>query len=77
MVVGSFPNSTAMAENLFRSLRPTSMVIRSLRVKCVFLAMAFSVSALPSFGEGEGALPLKPRGLSLLFPERQQKSSIC
>lgn len=25
--------------------------------KCVFLAMVFSVSALPSFGEREGALP--------------------
>lgn len=77
MVVGSFPNSSAMAEKLFRSLRPTSMAIRSLRVKCEFLAMVFSVSVLPSFGEDEGAPPLKPRGLSLLFPGRQQKSSTC
>ena len=60
MVVGSFRSSAAMAEKLFCSLRPTSMAIRSLRVKCVFLAMVFSVSLLPPFGEDEGALPLKP-----------------
>lgn len=54
-----------------RKLRPTLIVIRSLRGKRVFLAIVFSASLLPSSGEDEGALLLIPWGLSLLFPGRQ------
>ena len=51
------------------------MAIRSLRVKCEFLAMAFSVSALPSFGEGEGALPLNPEVYRFCFQEGSKKAA--
>ena len=77
MVVGSFPNSAAMAEKLFCFLRPTSIVIRSLRVRCVFLAIVFSVSLLPPSGEDEGgSAPYPPEVYRFHLREGSKKGSI-